>query len=147
MIALNADLQIRRQRIMKTAILERWPMGTRDGVASGGVRGKGVRRGGLSQKGGVPGWRQATGVSVAPAAAPAAAKAASARSSAYRGLITSLISANRASNGMNADFIAFTVNHCMSSSVYPNAVTSRANSLLIDVSLISRLSVLTVTRK
>src|SRR5205823_14341750 len=63
-------------------------------------------------------------------------------SAAYPGLITSLISASRWSNGMNADFIAFTVSHCRSAHPYPNASTRPAISAVIEVSLISRLSVL-----
>src|SRR5690606_38059837 len=63
------------------------------------------------------------------------------------GLITPLIRASRSSNGMKADFIAFTVNHCRSSQPYPNASTSLANSRERLVPLISRLSVFTVTRK
>ena len=39
---------------------------------------------------------------------------AQASSAAYPGLITSLISASRSSKPMNADFMAFTVNHCRS---------------------------------
>src|SRR6266508_2335004 len=60
--------------------------------------------------------------------------------------MTSLIRTNRSSNGMNALFIALTVNHCSSLHPYPNASTSRASSRDIEVPLISRLSVLTVTR-
>src|SRR5690606_24833771 len=63
------------------------------------------------------------------------------------GLISPLMSATRSSNGMNADFIALTVNHCRSSHPYPHASTSAADSVDRVVADISRLSVLTVTRK
>lgn len=48
---------------------------------------------------------------------------------------------------MKADFIALTVNHCMSSSVYPKVSVRCSNSWLMLVPLISRLSVFTVMRK
>ena len=43
-------------------------------------------------------------------------------------------------------FSAFTVSHSMSAQPYPNASLSRASSALRVVPLMSRLSVLTVTR-
>src|SRR5688572_7228880 len=61
---------------------------------------------------------------------------------AYAGLITSLINANRSSNGMNALFMALTVNHCNSAQPYPKASASSTISRDIDVPLINRLSVL-----
>lgn len=61
--------------------------------------------------------------------------------------MTSLIIASRSSKGMNADFIALTVNHCMSSSEYPKVSVNSSNSRLMLVPLISRLSVLTVALK
>src|SRR5262249_269491 len=66
---------------------------------------------------------------------------------AYAGLITSLIRTRRSSEGVNELFIALMVNHCRSAQPYPNASTSRASSRDTDVRLMSRLSVLTVTRK
>src|SRR5579859_5167392 len=62
------------------------------------------------------------------------------------GLITVLISARRSSNGANALFIALIVSHWMSDQPYPNASQSAANSDDRLTPLISRLSVLTVTR-
>ena len=52
----------------------------------------------------------------------------------------------RSGNGANAHFIALTVSHSKSSRPQPNASASCTISLVIDVSLISRLSVFSVTR-
>src|SRR5215207_1820408 len=54
--------------------------------------------------------------------------------------------ANRSSNGRNADFIALIVDQRSSSMVQPASSTSSCISRLADVPLMSRLSVLTVTR-
>src|SRR5690242_2576871 len=66
---------------------------------------------------------------------------------AYAGLMTSVMISSRSSNGMNADFMAFTVSHCRSFQPQPNASASSTISRDIEVPLIRRLSVLTVTRK
>ena len=50
---------------------------------------------------------------------------------------------SRSGNGANADFMALIVSHSKSSRPQPNASWSWVISLVIDVSLISRLSVLT----
>ena len=54
--------------------------------------------------------------------------------------------ARRSSNGMKADFIALIVAHRRSSRVQPASLTSSDISRVMEVALISRLSVLTVTR-
>ena len=54
---------------------------------------------------------------------------------------------SRSSNGANALFIALIVSHSMSPQPYPNASASAWNSDDRVIPLISRLSVLTVTRK
>ena len=53
----------------------------------------------------------------------------------------------RSGNGAKALFTVLIVTHSKSSSVQPNASSSWTISLVIDVSLISRLSVFSVTRK
>ena len=53
----------------------------------------------------------------------------------------------RSSNGANALFIALIVSHSISPRPIPNAASRAANSLERDTPLISRLSVLSVTRK
>ena len=50
------------------------------------------------------------------------------------------------SNGMNALFMALTVNHWRSSRVHPKASQHNCISLVMDVPDIKRLSVLMVTR-
>ena len=54
---------------------------------------------------------------------------------------------NRSSKGMNALFMALMVSHWMSAQLKPNSSTSCITSWVIEVALIRRLSVLTVTRK
>ena len=54
--------------------------------------------------------------------------------------------ARRSSNGMKADFIALIVAQRRSSNVHPASLTSSDISRVMDVPLIRRLSVLTVTR-
>ena len=56
------------------------------------------------------------------------------------------MSRSRSSNGANALFIALIVSHSISPRPIPNASSSAANSLDSETPLISRLSVLTVTR-
>src|SRR5690606_1897520 len=64
----------------------------------------------------------------------------------YAGLMMSLMIARRSSNGRNADFIAFTVTQRRSSRPQSNASPNASLSRVIGVPLISRLSVMTVTR-
>ena len=70
-----------------------------------------------------------------------------ARAFAKRGLMTPLMMASRSGYGANALFIALMVSHSKSSKPQPNASRSCSISWVIEVARISRLSVLTVTRK
>ena len=56
------------------------------------------------------------------------------------------MNASRSSNGRNADFIALIVTQRRSPNVHPACSTSSAASRDIEVPLINRLSVLSVTR-
>src|SRR6266511_696066 len=87
------------------------------------------------------------GRSVSAQAVVSSAAALAAWSEAKPGLICSLMMRSRPSNGQNADFMAFSVSHSMSSRPMSKALASVANSLDRVMPLISRLSVLTVTRK
>ena len=69
-----------------------------------------------------------------------------ARATAKPGLMTVLMIDSRSSKGANALFIALMVSHSMSDQPYPNASVSAWNSDDRLTPLISRLSVLTVTR-
>src|SRR3954468_4621932 len=94
--------------------------------------------------GSVGGWcggsQQAGSNQIAPSVA-------SACSNAYRGLISPLITRSRSGKGANADFMPLIVSHSKSDRSQPKASRSLHISVVIDVLLIRRLSVLTVTRK
>src|SRR5690606_8294002 len=98
----------------------------------------GGRRAGAGRRRGLRGRHPAGGGLVDAVVHRGADKAA------QPGLITSSMIASRSSKGRNADFIALMVNHRSSSTPQPNASARACISLVIEVLLISRLSVLTV---